>query len=86
MRFSDGEIIWRHRGLRCGSVTAANNTLIVLSEKGELNIAPASPEGFEPIATQQVLTGKCWTVPVLANGRLYCRNAAGTLVCLDLRP
>ncbi len=42
--------------------------------------------GFEPIAEAQVLTGKCWTVPVLANGLLYCRNAAGDVVCLDLRP
>jgi hypothetical protein len=24
-------------------------------------------------------------VPVLANGRIYCRNAAGDLVCLDVR-
>lgn len=86
MRLSDGEIIWRHRGLHCGTVTAADGKLIVLSEKGELNIAPASTDGFEPIATQPVLSGKCWTVPVLANGRIYCRNAAGTLVCLDLRP
>jgi hypothetical protein len=30
------------------------------------------------------LTGKCWTVPVLANGRIYARNAAGQLVCVDV--
>jgi hypothetical protein len=29
--------------------------------------------------------GKCWIAPVLANGRTYCRNAAGSLVCLDVR-
>ena len=33
----------------------------------------------------QVLGGKCWTVPVLANGRIYCRNAQGTLICLDVK-
>ena len=85
MRLSDGEVIWRHRGLKCGTVTAADGKLIALSEQGELNIAKANTEGFEPVASRQVLTGKCWTVPILANGHLYCRNAAGDLVCLDLR-
>jgi outer membrane protein assembly factor BamB len=86
MRLRDGKIVWRHRGLKCGTITAADGKLIVLSEGGELHIAEANTEGFDPIASRQVLTGKCWTVPVLANGRLYCRNAAGELVCLDLRP
>jgi len=31
-----------------------------------------------------VLQGKCWTTPVLAGGRIYCRNAAGDVVCLDV--
>jgi hypothetical protein len=26
-----------------------------------------------------------YVTPVLANGRLYCRVAAGKLVCLDVR-
>jgi len=32
-----------------------------------------------------VLGGRCWTVPVLANGHIYCRNAKGDLVCLNVR-
>ena len=55
-----------------------------LSEKGELAIAPVSPDAFKPIATAQVLGGRCWSAPVLANSRLFCRNAAGDVVCLDL--
>ena len=38
-----------------------------------------------PLARAQVLGGKCWTTPVLAHGRIYCRNAKGTVVCLDVR-
>jgi outer membrane protein assembly factor BamB len=41
---------------------------------------------FELLARYQVIGGKCWTAPVLAQGRLYVRNAKGELVCLDLRP
>jgi len=80
-----GEVRWTEEGVGTGAVTAADGKLIVLSATGELIIAPASPKGFEPTARAQVLRGKCWTVPVLANGRIYCRNAAGDLVCLDVR-
>ena len=58
----------------------------MLSDKGELMVAPASPAKFAPTARAKVLDGKCWTVPVLADGRIYCRNADGDIVCLDLRP
>ena len=72
-------------GFGMGSVTVADGKLIVLGEKGNLVVAQASPEGYKPIAQATVLTGKCWTVPVLANGRIYVRNAKGDVVCLDVR-
>ena len=62
----------------------AGGKLIILSDKGKLAIAEASADGYKESASAQILTGKCWTVPVLANGRIYARNAAGTLVCLDV--
>jgi outer membrane protein assembly factor BamB len=80
-----GELKWKYEGLGLGALTAADGKLIILSERGELLIATASPEAFKPLARAQVLGGKCWTVPVLANGRIYCRNAQGTVVCLDVR-
>ena len=82
---STGEVKWKQTGFGLGSLMAAGGELIVLSDKGELAVAPASRTGFKPIARAQVLGGKCWTTPVLANGRIYCRNAAGALVCLDVR-
>jgi outer membrane protein assembly factor BamB len=82
---SSGELKWKYEGLGLGSLMAADGKLIVLSDRGELVVAEASPESFKPLARAQVLGGKCWTVPVLAQGRLYCRNAQGTLICLDLR-
>jgi outer membrane protein assembly factor BamB len=80
-----GEVKWKYNGPGLGSITAAAGKLIVLTDHGELLIAPATPDGFKPIARAQVLGGKCWTVPVLANDRIYCRNAEGTLVCLDVK-
>ncbi len=80
-----GKTKWEEKGFGNGGVMAANGKLIALSERGELLIAKASPEEFDPTAQVQVLGGKCWTVPVLANGRIYCRNAEGDLVCVDVR-
>lgn len=77
-----GEILWREKGFGLGSLSAAQDKLLVLGEKGELVLVPADPKRFQRIAQAQVLGGKCWTVPVLANGRVYIRNAQGTLVCL----
>lgn len=80
-----GEVHWSERGFGCGTVLAAGDRLLILTDDGDLASAKASKGGYEPISRGKVLEGKCWTVPVLAHGRLYCRNAAGQLVCLDLR-
>mgnify|MGYP001980543425 CR=1 FL=1 len=86
IRLTDGAVQWRKDGYRCGSLMAATNgQLIVLGETGNLAIGLASPKGFNPTSTAQVLTGRCWTVPVLANARIYARNAVGDLVCIDVR-
>jgi len=81
----NGEVKWKQNGLGVGSLSASvNNKLIVLSAKGELLVAEASPEGFTPLARAQILGGKCWTAPVLANGKIFARNAKGDLVCVDV--
>jgi outer membrane protein assembly factor BamB len=82
---ASGQPTWRQEGLGLGTVVAAGGKLIILSEKGELITAEANPRAFTPISRGQVLSGKCWTVPILANGLLYARNWKGDLVCVDLR-
>ena len=84
--FATGQVKWTEANLPNGGLTAAGGKLIVLTGNGELIVADASPAGFKPISRAQVLGGKCWTMPVLANRLIYCRNARGDLVCLDVRP
>lgn len=84
--FQTGEVKWVYQGLGLGNIIAAGKRFIALSDRGELSWADISPKEFKPRATTQVLGGKCWTPPVLANGLLYARNARGDLVCVDLRP
>jgi outer membrane protein assembly factor BamB len=80
-----GKQVWTEAGFGSGGVMIADGQLIALSAMGELMIAPASPDGFKPITRAQVIAPKCWTVPVLANGFIYCRNFRGDIVALDAR-
>lgn len=84
VEFITGKPKWEEKSVDSGSVTVADGKLIVLSETGELIVAEPDPGAFKVISRAKVLSGKCWTVPVLANGRIYCRNAAGDIVCLDV--
>lgn len=77
-----GKELWSQRGLGQGTVILAGDKLVVMSDKGELLIAGVGPEGFRPSTRMKVLSGTCWTAPVVAGGRIYCRNNNGTLVCL----
>ena len=80
-----GDVRWRQGGYGWGSLLAAGDRLIVLSIKGEVSVFRASPAKAELLARAQILGGRCWTPPALADGRLYARNGKGDLVCHDLR-
>ena len=79
-----GEVKWSEPKFGKGSLMIAGGKIIGLSDKGRLMVADPSPAGFKPISHVQALGGKCWTTPVLSNGRIYCRNTKGDLVCLDV--
>jgi len=83
-----GEIQWE-KEMPMASLTATQNTLIILGEKGTLRLAEATPSGYKEIASFDVLEGEkrlrqFWTPPVLYGGRIYCRNYIGDLVCIDV--
>jgi outer membrane protein assembly factor BamB len=83
--FATGAEKWAQSGFGSGGVIVADGRLIALGGTGELTTAPATPEAFKPTARAQVLGGKCWTAPVLANGRIYCRNSRGEIAVVDAR-
>jgi outer membrane protein assembly factor BamB len=84
MEFATGEVKWSEAGLGIGTLQIADGKLILLGDAGDLVIAEATSEGYKPISRAKVLENRCWTVPVLANGRIYCRDEKGHLVCLDV--
>jgi outer membrane protein assembly factor BamB len=81
---ASGEQKWVEKSVKGGALIAADGKLIVLTERGELVIAEASPAGFKALSRAPVLKKRCWAQPTLDAGRLYLRDNEGEIVCLDL--
>jgi outer membrane protein assembly factor BamB len=82
--FKTGKELWSER-LTNASILMAGEWLIVQTENGDVLVAKASPKGFKSVGKASPLTGRSWTVPTLANGKLYVRNLEKA-VCLDVKP
>jgi outer membrane protein assembly factor BamB len=77
---------WEQAGLSAGGLMVADGKLVALADRGKLVIAEANPSAFKKLAEATPLSGKCWTMAVLSNGRIYARNnKEGELVCLDVK-
>jgi outer membrane protein assembly factor BamB len=74
VEFKTGKQIWKEGGIKDSTVVIADGHLFVFTENGELQIAKASPEKYEPTTKVKLLDGRCWTVPTLHDGCIYVRN------------
>jgi outer membrane protein assembly factor BamB len=80
-----GEAFWSWDGKRVGGVGLGTfifvgNQILLITEKGNLVVGHASKEGFTLESSTQILGGKCWTAPALANGMLITRNSRGQTI------
>ncbi len=78
-----GEIKWEDKGF-AGNVIRAGKLSLILTTTGDLILADISAKGFKELHRFKALKGKCWTMPALAGGKVYCRNADGDLACVDV--
>jgi outer membrane protein assembly factor BamB len=84
VEWKTGKVRWTQEDFGAGTLMRAGDRLVILTEKGELVIAPATPEGFRPVARARVLKSTCRAHAALAGGMLYARDQE-TLLCVDLR-
>ena len=80
-----GKVRWSENRFGAGTLLVVGDKLLILTERGELVSAPASPDKFTPLARAQILGAEIRAHPALAHGLFYARDK-GTLVCVDLRP
>jgi outer membrane protein assembly factor BamB len=78
-----GEEKWAHKGYGPGNVILSGDLLIALSDAGDLTLVKAAPDSYEEVARAHVLGGKCWTTPVLSDGRIYARSTKEA-TCVDV--
>ena len=77
-----GELKWTKRGLGKGSLLGAGDRLLVVSDQGTVLLVEANPDEYREHGSVEALTGKSWTAPSFARGRLYVRNLTEA-TCLD---
>jgi len=87
IRFETGEEMWSRDTGHC-SLIYVDGKFVVLNQWGKLVIMEASEKGCQELSQAQVVETssavRCWTAPVLAQGKIYIRTCAGDLVCVDV--
>ena len=86
MNFLTGEIQWRDRSVGKGQIVTAEGLLYILSDDGVVGLVKADPAGYHEIARFSIEHGRhrTWTLPVVANGKLFLRDQ-DTLSCYDIK-
>jgi outer membrane protein assembly factor BamB len=85
-----GAPVWSEPLSGFGSIIAVNDKLVIITGKGKIIIADATPDKFNALKELQVFTFNeklnnwCWTAPTFCGGKLFIRNAGGDMVCINL--
>lgn len=80
-----GDERWREPGLGdYASITAVNDSLLVLDSSGELRLVAASDAGYKELGRSHFV-GKTWASPAYSDGRLFVRDGT-KLVAMRLAP
>lgn len=88
--FATGKEKWSQRGIGAGAVLFADGLLFVRGEKGEVALVEPNPEEyrekgrFTPPGAPNLGKPTAWAYPVVANGRLYLRDA-NVVWCYDVK-
>ncbi len=69
-----GKDMWKEPGFGPGQVILSGDTVIALSDKGEVVFIKAQPTGYKELKREDILEGKVWSYPVLAYNHLFARS------------
>jgi outer membrane protein assembly factor BamB len=89
VELKEGKEMWSTKEIGQGTTTYVDGHLICMDVKGNLFLLKPDPEIFNIIGkienALKDVKYQAWTVPVVANGKLYLRYLQ-TLVCYNLMP
>jgi outer membrane protein assembly factor BamB len=78
-----GEVRWSAPQVGVAHVLLNNDQLLILNTEGRLILAPATAEGFQPLADAVLTDRLTRALPAFSEGRLYLRDTAN-LHCFEL--
>ena len=84
IRVEDGRVMWESGRLEGGTLILVKDTLLVLTEAGELWMVDATPEKFSRRAQEQILRGGHRSYGAFSKGVFYARDGK-QLVAVDLK-
>ena len=79
-----GDVKWSEAGFGPGQVILTGDTIVAVSDQGEIVAAQATPEKYTELKRDDVLDGKVWGYPVLAYDHLFVRSTKEG-VCLEVK-
>ncbi len=95
-----GKQSWQKTGM-AGTCSIADGKLLIMTAEGKLIVAETSGEAYKEIVSAKIyesnmtpdgktMSGRdgAWIMPILVNGRIYCRNirnGMSEIVCLDVK-
>jgi len=85
--FATGKLLWKHASeLGRGQAIAVDGHILLLGERGHLQVLPAHATGPELVSSTKdpLLAAPCYSQPALCSGLLFIRNER-EVICFDLR-
>ncbi len=76
MHFATGEVAWRDRSVGKGQIIHADGRLYILGDDGIVGLVDPHPSEYREVSRFEIGSGDypTWTLPVIADGRLYLRD------------
>ena len=85
VELATGKVKWEQPGYGPGGVCLAGDILVCLGDAGQVTLVKATPEGYQELSRiDRAIEGKCWSSPVVVDGKLYIRSSEEA-ACFDLR-
>ncbi|MCY3024602.1 MAG: PQQ-like beta-propeller repeat protein [Planctomycetota bacterium] len=82
VELATGKVKWEQAGFGAGQAILVKDTVVALADDGQVVLVEAKPDAYKEVARFKAVTGKCWSTPAFADGRLYVRSTKEG-ACLD---